>query len=114
MIETPSYTLVARLRNRDLGIIEYLGISPMGAPCWFDSPYDATVYLSRASAISAAAQLPSWTRAFHLSAPVETVRICAEKARCASETTPERAPAHVVAIEMRRRRPTGHSRRRRY
>jgi hypothetical protein len=69
MMETNSYTVVARLRDRELGDLEYMGISPQGAPSWFSSPSEATVYQSRRAAIMAAAQLASSNRAFPLSAP---------------------------------------------
>jgi hypothetical protein len=77
MMETADYTLVARLQNRDLGLIEYMGITPLGAPGWFDNPFQATVYRSRRSAITAAAQLPSSNRAFPLSAPIQAARASA-------------------------------------
>jgi hypothetical protein len=71
MMDIGSYTLVARLRNRELGIIEYMGITPLGTPGWFDSPVEATVYQSRRAANAAAARLPCSNRAFPLSAPTE-------------------------------------------
>jgi hypothetical protein len=77
-MDTAGYTLVARLRNRDLGIIEYMGITPLGAPGWFDSPSEATVYQSRSSANAAAARLPCSNRAFALSVPTAATKVTAD------------------------------------
>jgi hypothetical protein len=68
-METNSYTVVARLRDRESGDVEYMGISSQGAPSWFSSPSEATLYQNRRAAIMAAAQLASSNRAFPLSAP---------------------------------------------
>jgi hypothetical protein len=80
-VTTSDQAVVARLRNRDQGTIEYLGLTTLGAPNWSDDPVEATVFSTRRSAALTAAQLPARNRAFPLLAPIEAIKLPPTAAR---------------------------------